>query len=295
MSSGNSASRVTLCTQSPLRTLALALFIFSTACENSAPQGAPHIVIVSLDTLRADHLPTYGYEKPTAPRIDDFARNAIVFDRAYSSASHTLAAHASLLTGVAPERHGLIDLDDVLPRGVVTLASILEDHGYRTGAFVNAGFLHPKFGMHLGFERYDYFNDMERRQLPGEAIFGRDAEETNRAVFTWLDEADDRPVFLFVHYFDVHSDWDRLPYEAPDDYLARFSAPRPAETRLEAKGRSASMHLRALNRDRVALGEGDRTWLRALYDAGIAYTDTQIGALLDFSMRARFASGRSSS
>jgi arylsulfatase A-like enzyme len=92
-------------------------------------------VIISLDIVSALHTGIYGYEEPTTPRLDQFARDALVFERAYTPSSHTLPAHASLMTGLYPETHGVIEMSDSLPPQATTLAERLQEKGYRTAAF----------------------------------------------------------------------------------------------------------------------------------------------------------------
>ena len=116
--------------------LALAVALAAVACSREpAPWHPRDIVVISIDTLRADHLPTYGYARPTAPRIDELAQHSMVFDRAYSEAPHTLPAHTSLFTGLYPGRHGVLDRGDTLAPGVVTLAELLAAQGYICCAF----------------------------------------------------------------------------------------------------------------------------------------------------------------
>ncbi len=263
------------------RTLVLLALVLA-GCGDTPPSHL-NIVLISIDTLRADHVGLYGYERGTTPRLDALGAESLVFERAYSSASHTLPAHVSLLTGVEPYHHGVITSDDALPAEISTLARLLSEAGYQTGGFVNSGYLHKKFGLARGFDVYDFAHNQQLRESIQGPSFGRTAEETNRAIERWLDTAEtNRPLFLFAHYYDVHSDWGRLAYEAPAEQRARFELPRPRSRQLDpGEEESASTHLQSLNRERVELGLAERDWLRSLYDAGIAYTDGQVGALLD--------------
>ena len=242
----------------------------------------PHVVLISLDTLRADHVGAYGYGRPTTPHLDGFARDAFLFERAYSSSSHTLPAHASMLTGLEPSHHGLLADDDVLGRGVGTLAESLGRAGYRTAGFVNGGYLHEKFGLARGFDHYDFVAG--QRPRADRSGTGRNAGETVEAVGAWLDatgesEPMEEPLFLFVHLFDVHSDWGRLPYEAPGAERARFESPRPEDGAFDPGDESASVHMLRLNDRGAALTDAELDWMVSLYDAGIAYTDAQVERL----------------
>ena len=250
-------------------------------CGNDEPSYRPNIVLISVDTLRADHLPTYGYERPTAPRIDELARGATVFDRCYAEASHTLLTHSTLLTGVYPETHGMTSSRSTLSDEIPTVAETLRDHGFRTGAFVNSAFLHPKFKLDRGFDEYDYYPDQRPAGSGDDRSFGRSAGQTNRLVFAWLDEAPGEPFFLFVHYFDVHSDWDQRPYEAPAGYRERFEIDRPPGFVTGDGEVSASRYLLRRNEQGMSYSEPETAYLRSLYDGGIAYADSEIGALLD--------------
>ena len=253
--------------------LALAVALAAVACSREpAPWHPRDIVVISIDTLRADHLPTYGYARPTAPRIDELAQHSMVFDRAYSEAPHTLPAHTSLFTGLYPGRHGVLDRGDTLAPGVVTLAELLAAQGYHTGAFTNCYFLMPEFRIDRGFAHHDFTHDIENP---------RDAQATNTAIFQWLDSLSPGPLFLFAHYFDVHSDWDRLAYDAPEEFRRRFAGDPPAGFRTGDGQVSATRFLARQNRDGPDLRPEELAYLRGLYDAGIAWTDSQVGALLD--------------
>jgi arylsulfatase A-like enzyme len=250
------------------------------ACGGPPPPARPNVILVSLDTLRADHSPTYGYRRPTTPRIDEVARRATVFDRCYTEASHTLPAHATLLTGLYPETHGVIASTDSLSESTATLAEQLREAGYRTAAFVNCGFLHPRYGLDRGFEVYDYLHDRHRYYVRDRLRTGRSATETNRSIMQWLEGAPDEPFFLFLHYYDVHSDWGDRPYDAPPRFLERFASEQPPGF-LPGKGdESASLYLARVNDTDARWGERELAHLRSLYDAGVAYTDEEVGRLL---------------
>lgn len=239
---------------------------------SAEPWRPPDIILISIDTLRADHLPTYGYERPTAPRIDALAAQSMVFERAYSVAPHTLPAHTSLFTGLHPGRHGVLDRGDTLAPDVPTLAELLGAQGYQTAAFTNCYFLMPEFRTDRGFTVHDYAHDIESP---------RTAAATNDAILSWIDQLGSEPYFLFAHYFDVHSDWDVLPYEAPEPYRTRFAGAPPAGFRTGEGRSTATRWLAEQNRRGLDLRDDELAYLRGLYDAGIAYTDAQVGALLD--------------
>jgi arylsulfatase len=222
----------------------------------------------------------YGYDRKTTPHLDEFATTAISFDRAYTPASHTLPAHVSLFTSLYPDTHGVTRMKDALSPNVETLAGILLESGYETAAFLNAGWLHPKFGLDRGFATYDFYHDLKVKRSLGIPRFGRNAEETNEAVFEWLDRTPSSPFLLFVHYFDVHSDWERLPYDAPPPYGTMFVEDYDGGFTGGEKGVHASKYLLKMNEEDIRLSDSDRDYVKGLYDGGIAYTDAQLQQLL---------------
>src|SRR5262249_1070909 len=186
------------------------------------------IILISIDTLRAKSLGCYGYDRPTSAGIDRFARDCVLFEQAFAPEPQTLPSHISLMTGVWPQSHGAFPPavgGHQLAPAVATLAEKLGEHGYDCTAFVNVGFLSPGSGIERGFAAgYDFFPANE--PCPGNRAsrFGRSAEQTNACALAWLDRrsAAAPPPFLFLHYFDVHSDIDQLPYDSPAEYRERF-------------------------------------------------------------------------
>ena len=170
-----------------------------------------HVVLISLDTCRADHLSCYGYAQPTTPNIDALAGQGYQFNHAVTPIPLTLPAHASMLTGTIPPHHGKHENKDVyFDPSHVTLAALLRTKGYRTGAFVGAQVLNGRFGLDRGFDTYQ---DRFARQGQSE----RRAEEVNRAAFAWLEKQTGGPVFLFLHYYDPHD-----AYDPPEPFAAAF-------------------------------------------------------------------------
>jgi arylsulfatase A-like enzyme len=200
------------------------------------PAGTPDIILVSLDTTRADHLSVYGYERPTSPNLESFAKDALVFTRAHSTAGWTLPGHASMLTGMYPSRHGAHLAGGWLPgqsidgrRNVAfplaadktTMTEVLRDRGYQTGAFVaNFSYLYRDFGLAQGFDWYDDKPGLLMRVKPPVVRFAqkfspgfalkpfRSARDINASALTWLDSTSkDRPSFLFLNYMEPHQPW----------------------------------------------------------------------------------------
>lgn len=168
-----------------------------------------NVVLISIDTLRADHLATYGYDRVTSPEIDRFAEDALVFDRAYSQAPTTLPSHMSIFTSLYPSHHGVFGNTAKLPDTTVTMADVFHDAGYKTAAFTGGGYVRDKFGYHTfdHFQVKEYFDiyEAEFRQVD--------------AMLQWLDNrAPEAPFFLFWHTYKVHS-----PY-SPEPEFDLFSA-----------------------------------------------------------------------
>lgn len=170
------------------------------------PPTAPNVILVVLDTVRADHLGCYGYERGTSPSVDAFARGATLYTRAMAVSPWTVPTHASYFTGLYPFEHGARTYKNRLPREIVyplhtnhiTLAEILRIEGYRTAAFVaNAGYLSPYFQMDQGFDSYVY-----------EALH---SDRLNERVFEWLDDRGEERFFLFVNYIDAHRVYNTAP------------------------------------------------------------------------------------
>ncbi len=171
--------------------------------------GRPNIVLISLDTCRADYLSCYGRFTKTTPHIDALAREGILFANVISPVPMTLPAHSSMLTGTLPPYHGVHgNIAYRLGERNVTLAERLREHGYRTAAVIGAFVLDSRFGLRQGFDTYE---DRWDSQL---AITGgypeRRGEEVTRVAGDWLDKHASEPFFLFLHYFDPH-----LPYRPP--------------------------------------------------------------------------------
>jgi len=256
--------------------IALAAFV---GCGDAKP---PNIVLISLDTTRADHLGVYGYEKHTSPNLDRFAERATVYERAYSTSSWTLPTHASIFTGLLPMQHGAqsdpASENRSLDYGVrpladsfVTLGELMHDAGYRTGAVVGGPALRREFGIAQGFEVYD--DDLSD---PRDRLLGKRAEQVSRSAIRLVEQFGEEPYFLFVNFFDPHA-----PYDPPAPYDRGLSTSDAKEQRVRLIRR-----LIAGDEPRsVELYPSDqREWLESLrdaYDAEIRYMDAHLGRLLD--------------
>lgn len=221
-----------------------------------APEGPRRgVVLVSVDTLRADHLGCYGYDRPTSPFIDTLAARGVRFTEARTHASWTLPSHVSMLTGRSPLDHGVDNFGDSLGPEMETVASRLRGHGVQTLASTTHVFVSPAFGVDRGFDRLVYVQDPP----PEQAV---------DAALALLETADERPFFLFVHLFTPH--WDYAP---PEEYRARFAA----GYRGTLTGSWAD--LRHFDFPTAPMPPRDLAHVISLYDAEIRYTDDAIRSL----------------
>jgi len=194
---------------------ALALIVWQVCRAPSSAQVRPNILLISIDTLRADHLGCYGDPRPISPSIDALAEKSILFEKVVTPVPLTLPAHSSMMTGTIPPCHGVHDnTDNRLAASNLTLAEILKTNRYSTAAVVASYVLDSKTGMDQGFETYlDEYEVLLKEGLD----IGRRADETTRLAAEWLEEHANEKFFLFVHYFDPHS-----PYDPPEPFAAAF-------------------------------------------------------------------------
>ena len=195
----------------------------------AVPAGTPDVVLITIDTLRADRLGCYGYAPARTPTLDGLAARGVRFPVAVGHAPLTAPSHASILTGLTPLEHGVRDNGAyVLPPTARSVAEDFRQAGYRTAAFVSGFPLKRRFGLDRGFDTYDDHlprGKDERRT----AYVERTAERTTEAALAWLDAArppgpERAPFFLWVHYFDPHA-----PYEAPAESMAGAASPYDGE------------------------------------------------------------------
>jgi arylsulfatase A-like enzyme len=259
-----------------LGTSALSLLVTS-ACTPSTSR--PNVVLVSIDTLRADHLGVYGYPRATSPVIDRFAADATVFEHAYSQSPKTAPSHMTLLTGLYPEAHGVRNWDeggnDSLADGIPTLASLLAENDYWTVALTDFGHVHPALGFDRGFQSFQRGGGARRLFEIAEGLVGQFAERAG--------DGGAKPFFLFLHTYEVHD-----PYTPPARLQRLFTDPEyeggilsSAKELREVAGAGWSAQHEAfwsrVDREKPE----DLEHLRALYDAEIRFTDRQLRRLLD--------------
>jgi len=290
------AARVAFAPLVPWLLLGLAAGGCDRVAVRPAPRvdGRPNVLLVSIDTLRADHLGCYGYARATSPRIDALAATSTRYAHALAPAPWTLPSHTAMLTGRHPWEIGVVDRFATVPPEVPIVSEYLAAAGYATAAFVDEtarGWVGAERGFGRGFESY--------RHLPEEHDDHRyDAARTADSVIEWLEERDpSRPFFVFAHTKSVHAlhtahdtaGTPAYPYDKPRAYLERFATAE--DLALQWRDPSLGIGVGYLNtvNQRVAIGAFDpaafdparRRALRALYDAGIYYVDEQVGRLLD--------------
>jgi arylsulfatase A-like enzyme/Flp pilus assembly protein TadD len=177
------------------------------------------VLLITIDTLRADALGSYGREAAGTPWLDRLASRGVRFERARAHSVVTLPSHATILSGRLPTQHGVRDNAGFrFPEEPETLATRLRDQGYRTGAFISAFPLDSRFGLDRGFDVYeDSFVDVDRG---GAFVFQeRVGSGTVALARAWLDEASDRPTFCWVHLYDPH-----FPYAPPEPFASRHAS-----------------------------------------------------------------------
>ncbi len=223
-------------------------------CARARPR--PNLILVSLDTLRADHLGLYGHVRETSPRLDALAHDAVVFDRAVAQAPNTPPSQATMMTSLYPGTHGFTGNRDRLPREHPTLAELLQEAGYATAGFVDGGYLSHVFGFDRGFETYDDKGGGLARTLP--------------KARAWLAERGERPFFLFLHSYDVHA-----PYLPPPPFFDHFhTEPYAGDFVPTAENMQLAFS------GAVQLSPQDRRHVVLRYDEGVRYADEQIGSFL---------------
>ena len=214
------------------------------------PAPRPFVVVYVVDTLRADHLPLYGYARDTAPELTRFAKDAVVFEQAIASSSWTKPSVASLLTSLPPRDHGCVQFYTPLDPELVTLAERMRDGGYATGAVVVNSLVLAR-GMHFD-QGFSYFAAAPAPQRAGQAV---------DAALEFIDARRGQPTFLYVHTMDAHT-----PYLPPPPFDRRYE-PHPEPGRSAAE---PSDYREPIDRDRIV----------AQYDGAVAYGDQEFGRLL---------------
>jgi arylsulfatase A-like enzyme len=268
--------------------LGLCVAVMASACTResdaeaataSSPSGRrdpkPNVVLISVDTLRADHLGLYGYRRPTSPELEALASEGVVFDHFIQNGGGTLPSHMTMMTSLRPAVHGLsARRPGRLPDARITLAEQLRSNGYATAAWTDGGWVRAKFGFDQGFDIFDDSGGRLRTTLP--------------KAETWIRKHRGSPFFVFLHTYDVHSQRGQMPYTCPGDYPESFAWPSASTFDGCRSGRCATDLLKWVNAQADA-GELDPhayfspaevELMRAMYDGCIRYVDHEIGRLM---------------
>jgi arylsulfatase A-like enzyme len=246
--------------------LLLAIAALAAGCDG-VPQPR-NLLLISLDTLRADHLGCYGYPRPTSPFLDQLAARGVLFEQAWATSPWTLPSHASLFTGLYASQHGVVSNQVGLPPELPTLAELLRERGFATAGFVSGIFLGPRFGLGRGFDRYVVIPT--RAEEGGTATSLSATRRVSEGGLAWLAVQARSPFFLFLHYFDIHSD-----YRPEPRFAALFAGPYRGPVD------GTSRQLRAFLRGQIEFDAEDRAHLVDLYDAEIRQLDQALQELFE--------------
>lgn len=261
--------------RSGLAALALAIAIWGWAC-GSVEAPRPALLLITVDTLRADRLRVYGSNRELTPNLDRLARESEVFETMYAPASFTVPSIVTILTGQYPEQNAIVDNESILADGATTLAGLLGRHGYRTGAVVSNWVLRPGGGLEQGFGEYDAsFPQLEETRKAPERV----ASETTDAALKMLDrlEAENaQPIFLWVHYQDPHG-----PYTPPDEFRDDVQAEEAVSTSQRLPFGENSRGLGSIPVYQRIGDHAEVAYYRSGYDAEVRYADAQIGRFLE--------------
>jgi arylsulfatase A-like enzyme len=291
----------------PLLIIFLSIFLWRSAFSPGMKRAKDfNIVLISIDTCRADFIGAYGNPLASTPNIDSLAQKGVLFENYYSTINVTLGAHSSIFTGLYPRNHGVGRNDMRLNNRNLTMAEFLSAKGYTTAAFVGSFALASVFGVNQGFQEYEEnfygnakqyvardFQFTTRENKPIEYIlrhavmdYSRSAEDVNKAFFQWLDKTNPRKFFAFVHYYDPH-----FPYNPPKEWYLRHLKSIPQKTPftqeeldlLRENLKQMSPPIRNFRPSDIAdarLPDVLRAML-ALYLSEIEYCDSAIGKIVE--------------
>jgi hypothetical protein len=227
------------------------------------------LILLTLSSLRPDHLGCYGYTEQTSPRIDRLARNSMIFENVVCQSSMTLPSHVSMFTGMNPRHHKAISNGSRADSAHTMLAEVLSSQGYLTAAFVTSRALDSKYGLDQGF---DVYWEIRKGRLPRESLasYERGEDPTTDAALAWLKEHTDSAFFVWINW-----DHPQVPYSP----LARYSSMFAGDYKGMVTGERE--FIRSVWEDRIDLSEEDLKYLLGLYDGEIAFADAQVGRVLD--------------
>ncbi len=252
---------------------------------------APNVILISIDTLRADHLSCYGYNRESTPNIDRLASAGLRFSNAISTAVWTPPAHASMLTGVNPTQHGVLHQNKLRPN-IQTIGEHLQKQGYQTAGFVNNSQVGELVGLDRGhtdffevwkgYSKHQVYQKAKLKIKTASGYADHGAAATNKLVYKWLNRQwqTDNPFYLFIHYIDAHN-----PLRAPRPFRFKYlSAELRKRVDMNKIWRVAENPLICLTDD-LELSQSEIEALTCLYDEEIAYVDCKIGQLTSWLAR----------
>ncbi len=179
----------------------------------------PNIILITLDTTRADHLPCYGYSGVKTPHLDALAKEGIVFEQCTASSPLTLPSHTSIMTGLYPTYHGVrVNANAAVSQDHLTLAELFAQQGYQCGAFIASFVLDGRWGLNQGFHHYDDRLEFGKQLELNIAMVQRPGNEVVDAALSWLENQGGRSFFTWIHLYDPH-----IPYEPPEPYLSEYN------------------------------------------------------------------------
>ncbi|MCK5611765.1 sulfatase [Candidatus Pacearchaeota archaeon] len=243
---------------------------------NTSHCEGPNILLISIDTLRADHVGCYGYHRDTTPNLDKIASESVLFTQAISPASWTTPAHMSIFTALYPIKHNVLNTKMKLNIEVITLAKVLQGHGYMTGACISAPTMLPAdLGFSRGFDTYDDYTvgiDVDMNMFGLNDLYGGQNSHpicpiTHSMATTFLEGRGKGKFFLFIHYWDIHGN-----YDAPQPYKKMFD--KDYEGNFDGSQES-------INKIKPGIAKRDLEHMIARYDGEIRYVDDYIGKLMD--------------
>lgn len=232
-------------------------------CEGKQNNIKHNLIVVSIDTLRADHLGCYGYSKPTSPLLDNLAARGVLFENASATSPWTLPSHGSLLTGFYPGQIGLSSTLNKLPPHTETLATLISRHNIATAAIVNSIYITERYGLDRGFDHFIFVPE----SYTTTGVAPRIVED----AIAWLDKHGQKQFFLFLHFYDVHSDYSSLPHYEKE-FVGAYDGIVDGTTR----------QLLDVRHGKLELNAGDIQHLMDLYDAGIRQLNDHLEVLFDF-------------
>lgn len=239
-------------------------------------KNRPNVILITISSLRADHVSSLGYDRRTTPNFDKFAKENILFANAFATSSWQMPAIGSIFTSLYPTQHGATHINNKLSRKVQTLAGMLKENSFYTAGFG----CNPRLSADYGFDQgFDFYDDYSVSMMLSSMSFGqedsidinkrRTNDLVNDAVVRWLQNNTHKPFFLFVHYYDNH--WDYLP---PAPYNTLFDPDYAGDIDGTEIAREPLYSNRSSDRD--------VEHIIALYDGQVRQTDQDLGELLDF-------------